>query len=49
MGDVAMTVPVSRAFVHPEVQLTIIPFKPFDGIPNLTFFFSKKKAHKGLA
>ncbi|MCV9932300.1 glycosyltransferase family 9 protein [Flavobacterium sp. LS1R47] len=55
MGDVAMTVPVLRAFVkqHPEVQLTVISrpfFKPFfDGIPNLTFFvFDDKKRHKGF-
>lgn len=55
MGDVAMTVPVLRAFVkqHPEVQLTVISrpfFKPFfDGIPNLTFFvFDDKERHKGF-
>ncbi|MCC9072404.1 glycosyltransferase family 9 protein [Flavobacterium sp. F-65] len=55
MGDVAMTVPVLRAFVkqYPEVQLTIISrpfFKPFfDGIPNLTFFvFDDKERHKGF-
>lgn len=55
MGDVAMTVPVLRAFVkqYPEVQLTVISrpfFKPFfDGIPNLTFFvFDDKKRHKGF-
>jgi ADP-heptose:LPS heptosyltransferase len=55
MGDVAMTVPVLRAFVkqYPEVQLTVISrpfFKPFfDGIPNLTFFaFDDKERHKGF-
>ena len=55
MGDVAMTVPVLRAFVsqHPEVKITLISrpfFKPFfDGIPNLTFFaFDEKKRHKGF-
>jgi ADP-heptose:LPS heptosyltransferase len=55
MGDVAMTVPVLRAFVnqYPEVRLTIISrpfFKPFfDGIPNVTFFvFDEKNQHKGI-
>ncbi|MEA9413569.1 glycosyltransferase family 9 protein [Flavobacterium sp. PL02] len=55
MGDVAMTVPVLRAFVkqYPEVKLTVISrpfFKPFfDGIPNLTFFvFDDKERHKGF-
>ncbi|KIC01690.1 heptosyltransferase [Flavobacterium sp. JRM] len=55
MGDVAMTVPVLRAFVkqYPEVKLTVISrpfFKPFfDGIPNLTFFvFDDKQRHKGF-
>ncbi|MDN3675382.1 glycosyltransferase family 9 protein [Flavobacterium branchiarum] len=55
MGDVAMTVPVLRAFVkqYPEVHLTVISrpfFKPFfDGIPNLTFFaFDDKERHKGF-
>jgi len=43
MGDVAMTVPVLRAFVnqHPQVKITVISrpfFKPFfEGIPNLSF------------
>ena len=53
MGDVAMTVPVLRAFVkqYPNVQLTVISrpfFKPFlDGIPNVTFFaFDEKERHK---
>jgi ADP-heptose:LPS heptosyltransferase len=56
MGDVAMTVPVLRAFVkqYPQVKLTVISrpfFKPFfDGIPNLDFFaFDEKERHKGFA
>ncbi|OMQ12325.1 glycosyltransferase family 9 protein [[Flexibacter] sp. ATCC 35103] len=56
MGDVAMTVPVLRAFVkqYPEVKITVISrpfFKPFfDGIPNLHFFaFDEKERHKGFA
>ena len=55
MGDVAMTVPVLRAFSrqYPQVKLTIISrpfFEPFfDGIPNLDFFaFDDKKRHKGF-
>lgn len=55
MGDVAMTVPVIRAFVsqHPEVKITMVSrpfFKPFfAGIPNLTFFeIDLKKRHKGF-
>ena len=55
MGDVAMTVPVLRAFVkqYPMVKLTVISrpfFKPFfDGIPNLEFFaFDEKQRHKGF-
>ena len=55
MGDVAMTVPVLRAFVkqYPDVKLTVISrpfFKPFfDGIPNLNFFaFDEKERHKGF-
>lgn len=55
MGDVAMTVPVIRAFVNqnPEVKITFISrpfFKPFfDGIPNVTFFtFDAKGRHKGF-
>ncbi|WP_396169459.1 glycosyltransferase family 9 protein [Flavobacterium sp.] len=55
MGDVAMTVPVLRAFViqNPELKITVISrpfFKPFfEGIPNLTFFaFDEKKRHKGF-
>jgi ADP-heptose:LPS heptosyltransferase len=55
MGDVAMTVPVLRAFVkqYPDVKLTVISrpfFKPFfNGIPNLDFFaFDEKESHKGF-
>ena len=55
MGDVAMTVPVLRAFVqqYPEVQITVISrpfFKPFfDGIKNVSFFaFDEKERHKGF-
>jgi ADP-heptose:LPS heptosyltransferase len=55
MGDVAMTVPVLRAFVnqHPEVKIMVISrpfFKPFfEGIPNITFFaFDEKETHKGV-
>ncbi|SDI10529.1 ADP-heptose:LPS heptosyltransferase [Flavobacterium omnivorum] len=55
MGDVAMTVPVLRAFVnqYPEVKITVISrpfFKPFfEGIPNLSFFaFDEKERHKGF-
>ena len=55
MGDVAMTVPVLRAFVkqYPEVKITVISlpfFEPFfEGIENVSFFaFDKKKKHKGF-
>ena len=55
MGDVAMTVPVLRAFVlqHPEIQITVVSrpfFKPFfDGISNVSFFaFDEKQRHKGF-
>jgi ADP-heptose:LPS heptosyltransferase len=55
MGDVAMTVPVLRAFIneYPHVKITVISrafFKPFfDGIPNVTFFvFDEKEIHKGF-
>ena len=55
MGDVAMTVPVLRAFVsqNPEIKITIISrlfFKPlFETIPNVSFFgFDEKKRHKGF-
>jgi ADP-heptose:LPS heptosyltransferase len=59
MGDVAMTVPVLRAFVNQsrslgtEIQITVISrpfFKPFfEGIPNVSFFaFDEKNRHKGF-
>jgi ADP-heptose:LPS heptosyltransferase len=55
MGDVAMTVPVLRAFVqqNPEVKITVVSrpfFKPFfEGIPNISFFaFDEKNRHKGF-
>ena len=55
MGDVAMTVPVLRAFAnqYPDVKVTVVSrpfFKPFfEGIPNLTFFvFDEKVRHKGF-
>ncbi len=55
MGDVAMTVPVLRAFVdqNPKILVTVVSrkfFKPFfDGIPNVTFFeFDDKNRHKGF-
>ena len=55
MGDVAMTVPVLRAFVnqYPQVKITVVSrpfFKPFfKGIPNLTFFaLDEKERHKGF-
>ena len=55
MGDVAMTVPVLRAFVqqNPEVKITVVSrafFKPFlEGIPNVSFFaFDEKQRHKGF-
>jgi len=55
MGDVAMTVPVLRAFVsqNPEIKITVISrpfFKPlFDTISNVSFFaFDEKKRHKGF-
>jgi ADP-heptose:LPS heptosyltransferase len=55
MGDVAMTVPVIRAFVeqNPNVKITFVSrpfFKPFfDGIPNVSFFaVDVKKRHKGF-
>lgn len=55
MGDVAMTVPVIRAFVaqNPDVKITVISrpfFKPFfDGIPNVNFFaVDVKERHKGF-
>lgn len=55
MGDVAMTVPVLRAFIekYPNVKITVIStpfFKPlFNGIPNVHFLsFYKKGKHKGF-
>lgn len=55
MGDVAMTVPVLRAFAsqYPSVKITIISrpfFKTFfEGIDNVSFFaFDEKQRHKGF-
>ena len=55
MGDVAMTVPILRAFVsqNPKIKVTVISrpfFKPlFDTIPNVFFYaFDEKKRHKGF-
>ena len=55
MGDVAMTVPVIRAFVqqNPGVKITVVSrpfFQPFfDGIPNVGFFAVEVKGrHKGF-
>jgi ADP-heptose:LPS heptosyltransferase len=55
MGDVAMTVPVVRAFVNqnPEIKVTVVSrsfFKPFfEGIPNVSFLaFEDKQRHKGF-
>lgn len=55
MGDVAMTVPVLRAFSveYPEVRLTVVSrpfFEPFfQDIPNLDFFgIDLKQRHKGF-
>ena len=59
MGDVAMTVPVIRAFMQQyrslgtEIKITVISrpfFKPFfEGIPNVSFFaFDEKNRHKGI-
>ena len=55
MGDVAMSVPVIRAFSrqYPNCKITIVskPFlKPlFDGIPNVSFFAAEvTKKHKGV-
>ena len=55
MGDVAMTVPVLRAFTkqHPEVQLTVLTrafFKPFfRDLPNTTVYAADLKGqHKGV-
>jgi len=56
MGDVAMTVPVLKAFVllYPEIKITVISrpfFKPFfDTIPSINFFvFDEKERHKGFS
>jgi len=55
MGDVAMTVPVIRAFVeqNPKVKITVVSrpfFQPFfNDIPNVNFFaVDVKGRHKGL-
>ncbi len=55
MGDVAMTVPVLRAFSaqYPDIEITMVSrpfFKPlFEGIPNLQFFgVDLNDRHKGL-
>jgi ADP-heptose:LPS heptosyltransferase len=59
MGDVAMTVPVLRAFMQQsrnlgtEIKITVISrpfFKPFfEGIPNVSFFaFDEMNRHKGF-
>ncbi|WP_084683034.1 glycosyltransferase family 9 protein [Flavobacterium antarcticum] len=55
MGDVAMTVPVIRAFTeqHPSVKITVVSrpfFKPFfDTIPEVHFFaVDLEKKHKGF-
>src|SRR5688572_31452249 len=54
MGDVAMTVPVLRAFSlqYPAVKITVVSrpfFKPFfEGIQNVDFFaIDLNKRHKG--
>ncbi|MES2862509.1 MAG: glycosyltransferase family 9 protein [Bacteroidota bacterium] len=55
MGDVAMTVPVLKAFSlqYPNVKMTVVSrpfFKPFfDDIENVTFFaIDLKERHKGF-
>ena len=55
MGDVAMTVPVLRAFTqqHPKVKLTVLTrpfFVPFfKDLPNTSvFIFDEKQKHKGV-
>lgn len=55
MGDVAMTVPVIKAFVehHPNIKITVASrdfLKPlFDNINNVTFFtVDDKNSHKGF-
>src|SRR5690606_27012851 len=53
MGDVAMAVPVLRAFTkqYPQVRITMVSrplFKPFFDIPNVDFFgFDAKDRHRG--
>ncbi len=55
MGDVAMTVPVLRAFTkqHPDIKITVLSrsfFKPlFDNISNVNFYSAHIKGrHKGV-
>ena len=55
MGDVAMTVPVLRAFSlqYPQIKITVVSrpfFKPFfSGIPNINFFaVDLNNRHKGF-
>ena len=55
MGDVAMTVPVIRAFVeqNPDIKITVVSrpfFNPFfEGIPNVDFFAVEVSGrHKGF-
>ena len=55
LGDVAMTVPVIRAFVqqYPTVKITVVSrpfFKPFfERIPNINYFeVDLKNRHKGF-
>ncbi|MGB5363635.1 MAG: ADP-heptose--LPS heptosyltransferase RfaF, partial [Aureibaculum sp.] len=55
MGDVAMTVPVLRAFTkqHPDIKITVLSrsfFKPlFDNISNVNFYSAHiKDRHKGV-
>jgi ADP-heptose:LPS heptosyltransferase len=55
MGDVAMTVPVLRAFSlhYPDIKITVVSrpfFKPFfDGIDNVHFFsIDLNQRHKGF-
>jgi len=55
MGDVAMTVPVLKAFSlqYPEVKITVVSrpfFQPFfEDIENVTFFaIDLKERHKGF-
>ena len=55
MGDVAMTVPVLRAFSlqYPDTKITVVSrpfFQPFfDGIPNVYFFgVDLNERHKGF-